>query len=242
MVLATVLMACSPAKEPNTPIHGVVVDTEVSSPKVVALDVTPYEGEVTFEVGRSLIDLVGFNDNDVVAKTKIEYFPETDRVKNITEIEPGVAVARLFDKPFGDLQFRIINSGENGAAYTDVQAAVAQFGIFLTEPQIAAARAANQFDTVKISTNDISIYLLKVSESLFEIWVIELPADGKVFRSSLPLDLSPQELQTTLGEPNFKKKDESVFVYSFFSSLRQLNILWSEGKISRVQYITWNGI
>lgn len=239
--LVVLLFSCSPNRE--VPESGVEKrELERGTQNAISENLSKYDRDVRVLAGTSLLDLDRSNDKDVIARQQVEYYSETDRIKNIAEIEPSSVVDQLFAKPFVGFSFGIHSDDKRNVLYESVEAVAAEFGLKLESSDIQVAYNASAYETIKLESQDLSVYLLKLSDSRYDIWVVEIPAKGEHFQSSLPIDSSPEQVERLLGEPNFKKSDGSTFIYNFATSLRQLNLHWNGNVIEKIQYIRWNGI
>lgn len=240
---ALILIGCSSQKEDSSVHEPQPASVEVqTTPEVERNDRYDSfsEGKITIEYGRDIVDVARFNDHDVIAKHKVEYFPETDRIKNLDQLDVTSAVKGLFGKPFLNLNFGIPDPTKSESLEPDINSALRAFGIQLSVDSLERLQRAPDYRPIKVATPEIAVYLMRYSDSAYSRWIVELERPSREFESALPFDLSPRELEDRLGEPNFRKEDGSVFIYCSLISMQQLNVTWTEGRVAKLQYIAWS--
>jgi len=230
LLVCCVLLSCAQEKETKT----------VPLVEIQPIDVLE-ENKVTITTdkpGLQIIErmnILRFNDNNVKATIAVEYYPESDVVKNIEAFEQKDSYYELFSKPFSNRSINI--SPENPKSISEI---FTQFSI--NGYDMSYFSQVGSYQTVKIPLNGINLYLLKVGSDNYAIFVVEIFKDSSEFISTLPLDSSRESIVELLGEAKFYTEDRNSLIYTSMKELMQINILLKETGIEKIQYVFWDGI
>ncbi len=215
-----------PSKDsPNSDTENVVVEEQVDIPS---------KGPINYEEIKRL-SLLHFNDENVIARNKVEYYPETDVIKNIENFDQKESFYDYFRKPFSNIE---LNAYQNNRM--KLKELLAQFNIIGYD--LSSLNSVNMYTTIKIPRDGINLYLTNVGSDTYRIFVIEIVNDSDEYKSSLSLNSSQEDIIELLGEPNFYTDDNSNFIFSSLNDLHQLNISFENNKIEKLQYIVWEDI
>ncbi len=181
-------------------------------------------------------------DHGVIAKTEIEYWPDTDRVRNLSEVDAGSGVYALFQNPLHDAKFEFISELDRDRHSPDASVLLLPFGITLSEDDERRANGLPPFGFFRVDHGNVSITVAKMPLNRFRVAVLEIRNESGPYEATLHLGSSRSDVAERLGTPNFATTDGSIYIYPAFPSLRQLNIYWINNQIDRIELVAFGGV
>jgi hypothetical protein len=233
IALGLVLIVCFGCTPQKTQSNKTTVEIQQNSKIKQSKDVTSRE-KLNFEVIENT-NILHFNDENIIASIEVEYFPESDVVKNIEMFKQKDKYYELFNKPFKNTNLNISHNNPKSA-----NEILKLFNI--GEYDINDLSQVGTYKTIKISLDGINLYLLKVGTDSYAIFFIEVLNDSIEYQSTIALDSSQEDVIQILGEPNFFTKDRNAFIYTSLNELMQINVLFNNNKIEKLQYLFWDGV
>ena len=186
------------------------------------------------------IDIVRFNDDNVVSREPFEFKQESNSAKDIRFFIQNDTFYDFIHKPFYNLSVGLDLSIERkrGMPVFDL---LELFNIDKRDVGSYDFSKVKKYEIVRIIHDSIAIYLMAIDKELFKIFLIELNSESENYKSRLPLLSNKTDVINMLGSPYFFSKSEDVFIYRD-TNLFQINIYFTNNKISKIQYMVWEGV
>jgi len=188
------------------------------------------------------VKIARFNDKDMIQTVNIEYFPESDVIKNINEIEPHQTVIDILDKPFEKLKVgRLSEHAQDayGSKYK-IDDVFNLFGVNISPKLINKINLIDSYKEIKIRIEKLNIFLYReYGDDYFKLSVIEYDDNSK-YEPKLLIGYDKEYILELLGTPTVFSDDRNIFVYNSRNSLRQINIYFNDdNNANMVQLIAW---
>lgn len=183
-----------------------------------------------------------FTDDGLKHNLRPEFAPESDRILNVNEIEPGPQVLRLFQRPFEYLTAFLPSQIEANASFTTVDDVASLFELAIGTEQRERIVRITPNRRFAIRGSDFVLHLYRSANNEVGLFAIEYEPSSRDFGFAIDLEVTKNEFAAEYGVPTFESHDGSVTTYVSFKSLRQVSFYWEQDRIIGVQMVAWYGV
>ena len=187
------------------------------------------------------MELVRFIDNDIIQNVRRIYREESDVIENINEIEPGVNVAEVLDKPFENREICIFSENSQNRLFNGIVELLNIFNMKITKSIIESFNSNDLYKTVKISIENLTLYVYREYNNSFKLFLVEYN-DNYPYEPVLKIGSSKEEIINLLGTPSGYSNKRDLFIYDSQKTLRQVNIFFENNIVKHIQLISWGGV
>lgn len=173
-------------------------------------------------------------DPDIIPNVDIIIIPETCTIQNLQEID-NVKINDVFNRPIlnKDIMLFYHTRGMRSFGINDL---LDPLQIILSEED-----EERLFHTNKITMEEISLYFHgSREEDIFFLYVIEYENNSILFDFNIRIGTSRDEITERFGAPTYFSEDRDTYIYFSFSTFRQMNILFNNDRVAKVQLIAFS--
>jgi outer membrane protein assembly factor BamE (lipoprotein component of BamABCDE complex) len=191
----------------------------------------------------SNLQLIRFNDEDMIQNITIIYRIESDVIENIDEIEPNQIVNEILDKPFEEIEISMVSAYSNKDYYNNkIEEFLHVFRINPSNKLVENFNSLKSYELIEFQINNLNIFVDKAHGTSFSLFSIEYDNDS-FYEPKLKIGSTKNDILQLLGMPSAYSDERNVFVYNSKKTLRQINIFFDDdNKTKLIQLIAFFGI
>ena len=180
-------------------------------------------------------NIIRINDKDILKTIKIVYRPESDSIANLSEIEPNKIVLDVLDKPFNNLQLRIISDSAVNRVFNGIQELLKIFDTDLPNYIIEKINSIDSYNQIiKIAIHNADLYIYRESKSFFKLFIAEYNSNF-LYEPIIKIGDSKNDILKLLGNPSGYSDERNLFIYQSFGTGRQIVIFFDNETVKSVQ-------
>ena len=180
------------------------------------------------------IDFATYHDDNIISNAVIEYYPESGVIRNISEID-NYNIMGILDRPILNWNVEFFRYGSN------VNNILTQFGINISTEDLYDLNNMPLYNPFRVSFDVIDLNFFRSISEIHWLSVIQYNSNSDVYEFNLKIGTSKIEILEYFGEPTYYTNDGNIFIYPFFGTLRQLNVIFENDIVTKVQIIAYDG-
>lgn len=180
------------------------------------------------------------HDSNMKSNINIIYKLESDVILNINEIEHK-DISDILNRPIINKNIRIPSEYDDNN-FDSISGLLKEFGIGLKYEDIERIGNEPLYNMIKIETDDLNLYVYRVYEQIYKLFVIEYDGNSLLYDFNIKIGTGKDEINNRLDIPSYYSEEDDIYIYSSFKTLREVNILFDNDKVKKVQLISFGGI
>ena len=242
-ILSILFISISCTRQNNTNNFDITLEINISEPQFVevqqVIDNDIYNNIHTLNIPYNIlkdtrINFATYHNDNIISNAVIEYYTESGVIKNINEID-NYNIIGILDRPILNWNVEFFRYGSN------INNILNQFGINLSTDEINDLNSMRLYSPFIISFDVIELYFFRVGREIYRLSVIQYNSNSIVYEFNLKIGTPKIEIIEKFGDPTYYTDDENIFIYPFFGTLRQLNVLFENDIVAKVQIIAYDG-
>jgi hypothetical protein len=186
-------------------------------------------------------DIPSRHDSNMKSNINIIYKPESDVILNIEDVEHK-SINDILNRPIINKNIYIPSEYADDNNFDSIFELLKEFGICLRREDIERINNEPLYNMIKIETDDLNLYVYRIYEQVYKLFVIEYDGNSLLYDYNIKIGTGKDEINNRLDIPSYYSEEDDIYIYSSFKTLRQVNILFDNDKVKKVQLISFGGI
>jgi len=181
-------------------------------------------------------------EENMVSNVIFEYAPENRGIINIDDID-NTRIIEVFDRPALNKTIELSSYiGEKGPIFNNITELLLLFEIILPPEDVEIINNTTFSQELnRIKVESLTIYFTRIlrSSELQRLFIIEYDSNSDIFDWNIKIGSSRDEITKRFGEPSGYSIDRTIYIFESFSTARQINIIFNNDNVVKVQLIAF---